>query len=88
MSHPSEWIGRARRLRSRPNAVSPAQPRAVAPQPVSRPVPPPSSPPQAEAAPPEPARTVAPQPAGGHALYRALMRSHDRVNTRHLDGKG
>ena len=31
-------------------------------------------------------RVAVPQPIGGHGLYRELMRSHDRVHTRHLEG--
>ena len=27
---------------------------------------------------------IAPQPIGGHSIYRELMRSHDRMGTRHI----
>lgn len=30
---------------------------------------------------------IAPQPMGGHNIYRELMRSHDRMGTRHLPKK-
>ena len=33
---------------------------------------------------PQTERIIAPQPVGGHALYRELMRSHDRMGTRHI----
>ena len=31
---------------------------------------------------------IAPQPIGGHALYRELMRSHDRMGTLHVKKEG
>lgn len=27
---------------------------------------------------------IAPRPIGGHSIYRNLMRSHDRMGTRHI----
>lgn len=30
---------------------------------------------------------IAPQPIGGHGIYRELMRSHDRMGTRHIPRK-
>lgn len=33
---------------------------------------------------PEAPRAAAPASAGGHAIYRELMRSHDRMGTQHL----
>lgn len=27
---------------------------------------------------------IVPQPIGGHSIYRELMRSHDRMGTRHI----
>lgn len=84
MSHPREIIRRARRQRERlgmPDA--PVQP---APMPVT---------PAAQAAPSTPTAPIAsttpasapqpvPRPVGGHALYSELMRSHDRMGTRHI----
>lgn len=36
---------------------------------------------------PPPEGRAVPKPAG-HTLYRELMRSHDRMGTRHLNGPG
>lgn len=33
-------------------------------------------------------RRISVQPASGHANYSALMRSHDRMNSRHISGNG
>lgn len=33
-----------------------------------------------------PKYVAVPQPVGGHAIYRNLMRSHDRMATRHVTG--
>lgn len=44
-----------------------------------------------EAQPPVPSGghyRIVPQNIGGHAIYRDLMRSHDRMNTRHIPPKG
>lgn len=35
-----------------------------------------------------PKPSAVPRYATGHASYTALMRSHDRVHTRHITGKG
>ena len=65
------------------SAGSPVAPAPAADAPVARPVPPaPTA--QAGAPTPEPAAQPAPRPASGHTLYRQLMRSHDRMGTRHL----
>lgn len=34
------------------------------------------------------AQTSGPKPVSSHANYAALMRSHDRVHTRHVQGQG
>ena len=79
MDHPIRLLERARRAR-RP-APQPLSDRAPAPQPVA-----PQAPAPSPAAAPTPAPTPAPRPTGGHALYTGLMRSHDRMGTRHLPG--
>ena len=77
MTHPREILSRARRRRTDTQPVP--QPPSPAPAPTA---------PTAVTAPTEPVRP-APQPAaGGHALYRQLMRSHDRMGTRHLPRNG
>lgn len=76
MTGPRDTLLKARAAR-RPAPTPRAVP--VNPEPPATPVPAP----RAQA----PARRIAPQPVGGHAIYRALMRSHDRMGTRHL-GKG
>ena len=54
---------------------------------------PPTAPPESQASPPSfvpedesdaPRRRVVPQNLGSHSLYISLMRSHDRMGTRHL----
>lgn len=71
MNRPSELLLRAKRQR-RPHIAPAAQPPAPAPVAPVAPVEPESA-----------ERHAAPQPAG-HALYRELMRSHDRMGTRHV----
>ena len=87
MSEPRELLNRAhrRKIRATP-ALRGATPVAPAPAPMSAtPTPVPSPMPASRPAPgPAPARQVAPRPAGGHALYSQVMRSHDRMGTRHL----
>ena len=78
MNNPRELLNRARR--KRPSSAPPRPPVPAADPTQPSPTP--------EPAPVPPERRVAPQPIGGHALYRALMRSHDRMGTRHLDRRG
>lgn len=83
MSDPSELFRRARRRQA--ELSRPTQPtRIPAPAPAGQaaPVAPPKTPePHAR---PDAPRVPVPRPAGGHALYSQLMRSHDRMGTRHL----
>ena len=82
MNNPREIFRRLeRRQASAPVRPAPIQPTPAAPV---TPAPAPQSPPPPAA--PAPARPPAPQP--GHALYRELMRSHDRMGTRHLRRDG
>ncbi len=65
-------------------ASEPNAPRTPAPAPIpAAPIPPPQPMPQpvAQTAP-------VPRPGGGHALYSELMRSHDRMGTRHVKRPG
>ena len=85
MDHPSQIFSRIRRRKARPDL--PRQGRAgVAPAPTpllaAPATPAPEAPPTPEPAAPTP--RTAPRPAGGHALYSQIMRSHDRMGTRHL----
>lgn len=51
----------------------------VAPAPMNTPAVPVDEPAQS-------VRMVVPQPIRTHSVYRQLMRSHDRMHTRHLEG--
>lgn len=83
MEHPTQLFARIRQRKSRPGLKDSAAPaRQVAPAPASIPAPTPSAPPPREAT-PTPAAPPA-QRHTGHALYRQVMRSHDRMGTRHL----
>ena len=70
MEDPNRIFDRIRRQRARADARRPPQAPAVPPPPI------PSAPPVSPA--PAPTR---PAPAG-HALYRQIMRSHDRARSR------
>lgn len=93
MNDPREILMRIERRRRHlpgPGAPRTPAPAPVAPAPQAVPVPqnptvpqnPANSqnPPAPQAAPAQPV----PRPVGGHALYSELMRSHDRMGTRHL----
>ena len=71
-------------------ASEPNAPRTPAPAPIpTAPVPPPQPMPQPVAQTASVSQTApVPRPGGGHALYSELMRSHDRMGTRHLDRRG
>ncbi len=82
MNHPSHLFDRIRRQQAR----RPSSPREFRP-----PVPAPTAPMNAPGEPEditEPRRIDAPPPAprrpAGHGLYSQVMRSHDRMGTRHL----
>lgn len=88
MATPRELLHRAEAGRPRP--VAP-QPMSMAPQPApvvqNRPAP--VAPCPMVAAPVERQqmeRVVVPQPIHTNSVYRQLMRSHDRMHTRHLQG--
>ena len=76
MDSPSAIMRRIRRLKSIPAAPD----RRYAPP---TPAPTAAAPPPEPDPPAPPAQAPAPHP-GHHALYSALMRSHDRMGTRHL----
>ena len=95
MDHPDQLFSRIRRQKARPallrqgqNGVAPAPMRATVPARASVPSQPPAAPPN----PPQPAVAdeppgsppAPPRPVRGHTLYSQLMRSHDRMGTRHL----
>ena len=96
MDHPSQIFSRIRRQKARPPL--PRQGRDIplpSPAPAEMPFPaqPPSVPAQAPAPTPAPTPTPASaptqppapaKPARGHALYSQVMRSHDRMGTRHV----
>lgn len=97
MDHPSQLFNRVRRHKARPalgqngrDGVAPAPIRPAAPlmQPTAEAPRPATVPPAQPAAPAEnPAASPAPtprRPPGSHALYSQIMRSHDRMGTRHL----
>ena len=87
MDYPRETLLRARARRNE---------RTPAPRPVPAPMPVPDGTSDARRDPAARAETPIPEapprgmeprptpPGGGHALYRELMKSHDRVGTRHL----
>lgn len=73
---------------STPSPSAPVSPPTPVP---STPIPNPSSAPSTVIPNPVPTPTQAPvqpsaRPVAGHALYSELMRSHDRMGTRHLKG--
>ena len=88
MSHPREILNLIERRRRHAQPLSNA-PRTPAPAPVAPVVPTPPAPPAQPTSPVAPTPPVAPvqpvpRPVGGHALYSELMRSHDRMGTRHI----
>ncbi len=95
MDHPSQLFSRIRRQKARPNLIRHGQD-GVAPTPIQTAVRTPAYvPPQPQAASPDaprsdaardlPSSPAAPlRPARGHALYSQVMRSHDRMGTRHV----
>ena len=76
MPTPKEILGR---MRSNPPHSTPI----VTPVPIQ-----PVQPVQPQPAPAEarPERIAVPRPIHENSIYRQLMRSHDRMNTRHLKG--
>ena len=89
LDHPSQLFNRIRRQKARPTLLRQGQ-AGVAPTPIQTAVQAPVSVPQQlpaansdtcdlPASPAAPARLVR-----GHALYSQVMRSHDRMGTRHL----
>ena len=83
MSHPREILNRVRRQRIRRDMTG----APVVPAPTAPASPTQSAAPVAPVAPVAPAPRVSqpvPRPVGGHALYSEVMRSHDRMGTRHL----
>lgn len=99
MDHPSQIFSRIRRQKARPAlprqgrdiplpAPAPARAQFPAQSPAQSPTPMPSSTPAPTPTPmPSPAPTQSPapaRPARGHALYSQVMRSHDRMGTRHV----
>ena len=95
MDHPSQLFNRVRRHKARPalgqngrDGVAPVPIRPAAPlmQPTAE-APGSATPdaPQSDAARDLPSSPAAPlRPARGHALYSPVMRSHDRMGTRHI----
>ena len=85
MNDPREILNRIQRRRR--GAPDPVAPRTPAPAPVaptaSQAAPGPQAAPVRQNA-PAPNASPVPRPAGGHALYSELMRSHDRMGTRHV----
>ena len=81
MDHPSQLFRRIRRFRARPDLPRRA-PEVPAPAPIRIPDAPAPAPIRAPEAPPPEAAPAA--PPRGHALYSQVMRSHDRMGTRHL----
>lgn len=91
MATPRELLHRAEAGRPRPVApqpiasqpipVAPGRPAPVAPRPMSaapvHPAPEPQKPPE---------QVMVAQPIHTNSVYRQLMRSHDRMHTRHLQG--
>ena len=86
MSDPSALFRRVRQRKAELSQV-PEFSRVPAPAPVggTAPAAPPAAP-ETAARPsaPQAAPGPVPRPARGHALYSQLMRSHDRMGTRHL----
>ena len=77
MNEPSQIFDRIRRQRA--HAL---RPRGSQLPPVPAPTPAPAM--EASPAPADPAAQPPVRPAGGHALFSQVMRSHDRMGTRHL----
>jgi len=100
MSNPSEVFRRIRRRNAgflrQPGSPSPTIPAPApagglapaAPTPPGKSAPPSSTPWDAPSRPTADGRRAAPPSASGHALYSELMRSHDRMGTRHLSRNG
>ena len=90
MDHPSQIFRRILQQKARPalcrqgrDAVAPAPiPAAPRHAPTENPSQPPTPPMPSDANPPEPPAPA--RPVRGHALYSQVMRSHDRMGTRHL----
>ena len=86
MNHPSQLLRQIHRQQAhgpatRGNAATPAPtPAPIAPAPAAKTPEVPSRQPPAQAPSPAPA----PHRPRGHALYSQVMRSHDRMGTRHL----
>ena len=85
MNGPRDYLNKARAMRKASSMPRPAPATPIVPVPA--PLPAQSPIPGPEPALSTPSRRVVPQPIGGHAIYRELMRSHDRMGTRHL-GQG
>jgi len=94
LDHPSQLFNRIRRQKARPALLRQGQ-AGVAPTPIQTAAQSPASvPPQPPASTPDPPQSAArdlpaspaapARPARGHALYSQVMRSHDRMGTRHL----
>ncbi len=81
MEHPGQLFNRIQRMKAHAAPTQPGNlPRQVAPAPIPPSAPVPPAPPAVD-----PAPTPAPAPPRtGHALYSQIMRSHDRMGTRHL----
>ena len=93
MDHPSQLFSRIRRQKSRFAMSRPGREPAVAPAPAQSAVTPmsvqPADPRDAPAVQPpaEPSTKMQSGPARSHTLYSQIMRSHDRMGTRHLEAK-
>ena len=91
LDHPNQLFNRVRRRKARP-ALRQNGRDGVAPAPIPPAAPPmkpaaDAAPPAQPAAPTECPASPAPaprRPPGSHALYSQIMRSHDRMGTRHL----
>lgn len=85
MDHPSQIFDRICRQKARPALARRDQ---SAPAPAPAPIPaadrPAPAPAPSPVTPPAPAPAPTPAPTRGHALYTQLMRSHDRMGTRHV----
>lgn len=81
MNDPREILNRIeRRRRHLPGPVAPRTPAPAPAAPAPQNAQIPQNPPNPQGAPAQPV----PRPVGGHALYSELMRSHDRMGTRHI----
>ena len=83
MDHPSQVFRRIRRRMARPDlprpGLEPVAPSPIQPASVQPPTPAPTVPPT-----PAPTDAGPSRPPRSHALYSQVMRSHDRMGTRHL----